>query len=251
MSESEGPGDAPPPPAKPSVTDYIGADRISFVMFLLRIYTLYAGLMATVNPYSQHFSKVLMASAAVNALRLHQRIPHISLSAQTLQNILAEDSGHYLAFSLMFMSARQSASMVLMPLIAFALMHACSYISKVFNETSAKQVSFVKNAAQYIRSKNAFLLQFIAMNEIFLMPMVVYLAFTGNGIFLPIIYYRFLLLRYASERNPYNRMCFQQLNVVALQFAAKPNCPGIVRTIIYKGQAMIQRMAPQTQVVNQ
>ena len=48
-----------------------------------------------------------MASAAVNALRLHQRIPRISLSAQTFQNILAEDSGHYLAFSLMFLSARQ------------------------------------------------------------------------------------------------------------------------------------------------
>ena len=27
--------------------------------------------------------------------------------AQTLQNILAEDSGHYLAYSLMFMSGRQ------------------------------------------------------------------------------------------------------------------------------------------------
>ena len=78
-----------------------------------------------------------MASAATNALRLHQRIPQLSLSgpgfsqqktesrfyqnfvpnfvswlknatlAQTLQNILAEDSGHYLAYSLMFMSGRQ------------------------------------------------------------------------------------------------------------------------------------------------
>ena len=31
----------------------------------------------------------------------------LSFSAQTLQNVLAEDSGHYLAFSLMFLSARQ------------------------------------------------------------------------------------------------------------------------------------------------
>lgn len=248
MTDGDAPSDAQ---TKPTLSVYVGTDRISFVMFLLRIYTLYAGFMATINPYSQHFSKVLMASAAVNALRLHQRIPHISLSAQTFQNILAEDSGHYLAFSLMFMSARQSASMVLMPLIAFGLMHACSYILKLFNETSAKQISFIKNSAQYIRSKNAFLLQFIAMNEIFLMPMVVYLAFTGNGIFLPIIYYRFLLLRYASERNPYNRMCFQQLNVVALQFAQKPSCPGFVRKIVYQGQALIQRMAPQTQTAQE
>ena len=57
--------------------------------------------------FSQLFTKVLMASAATNALRLHQRIPQLSISAQTLQNILAEDSGHYLAYSLMFMSGRQ------------------------------------------------------------------------------------------------------------------------------------------------
>ena len=117
-----------------------------------------------------------MASAAVNALRLHQRIPRISFSAQTLQNVLAEDSGHYLAFSLMFLSARQrlikmenifsldisltfSASMVIMPLIAFALMHSCSYIAKLFNETNCKQISFVQNAVNYIRSKNTSLLQ--------------------------------------------------------------------------------------------
>ena len=43
-----GGGDSPP---KPSLSEYIGLDRISFVMFLLRIYTLYAGLMATINPY--------------------------------------------------------------------------------------------------------------------------------------------------------------------------------------------------------
>lgn len=236
---------------KPSVSDFISADRISFIMFLLRLFTLYAGVMAMINPYSQHFQKVLVASAAVNALRLHQRVPRITLTAQTLQNILAEDSGHYLAFSLMFMSAKSSASMVLMPLVAFALMHSCSYLLKLFNETSVNQVSVIKNAAMYIRSKNAFLLQFIAMNEIFLMPIVVYLAFTGKGIFLPIIYYRFLLLRYSSERNPYNRMCFQQLNVAALQFCQRPSCPAFVRNIVFKGQEVIQRLAPQAQAQTQ
>ena len=56
--------------------------------------------------FSNLFSKVLMASAATNALRLHQRIPAFQLNAQTFQNILAEDSGHYLAYSLMFLTGR-------------------------------------------------------------------------------------------------------------------------------------------------
>ena len=56
--------------------------------------------------FSNLFSKVLMASAATNALRLHQRIPAFQLNAQTFQNILAEDSGHYLAYSLMILTGR-------------------------------------------------------------------------------------------------------------------------------------------------
>jgi hypothetical protein len=33
------------------ISDYIADDKISFVMYLLRIYTLYAGFMAMFNPY--------------------------------------------------------------------------------------------------------------------------------------------------------------------------------------------------------
>ena len=45
--------------------------------------------------------------------------------------------------------------------------------------------------------------KFIAMSEIFLMPIIIYFAFTGAGFFTPIFYYRFIVLRYTSERNPY------------------------------------------------
>merc|ERR1739838_81919 len=80
--------------------------------------------------------------------RLHQRIPQLSISAQTLQNILAEDSGHYLAYSLMFMSGRQHAALILIPIIAFAIMHVSNFSNKIFAETS---FSFAKGqqADQY------------------------------------------------------------------------------------------------------
>lgn len=58
-----------------------------------------------------------------------------------------------------------SASMVIMPLIAFALMHSCSYITKLFNETNCKQISFVQNAVNYIRSKNTSLLQVLFLKD--------------------------------------------------------------------------------------
>merc|ERR1739838_68969 len=240
---SEGETSAPP---RPSIIEYLKRDPITSIMFGLRIYTIFAGLMAILNPYSQLFTKVLMASAATNALRLHQRIPQLSISAQTLQNILAEDSGHYLAYSLMFMSGRQHAALILIPIIAFAIMHVSNFSNKIFAETS---FSFAKGqqAVQYVRTKNVFLLQFIAMSEIFLMPLVIYFAFTGAGLFTPLIYYRFLVLRYSSERNPYNRTCFHQMRLQADQYAANPSTPGILKTLITKAQAISYRLAPQQQ----
>ncbi|CAG5084268.1 Oidioi.mRNA.OKI2018_I69.PAR.g10597.t1.cds [Oikopleura dioica] len=231
--------------------EYIQADKVSFGMFLLRVFTIFAGIMAIVNPYSSYFRKVLLASAAANALRLHQRVPHLTLSAQTLQNILAEDSGHYLAFSIMFLGVKNPMMIIILPLMAFAVMHSCAYFTKLSTETTLPQIGLLTKAITYIRSKNQVLLQFIAMNEIFMMPITVYLAFTGNGIFLPIMYYRFLLMRYCSERNPYNRMCFNQLNMAAMQFAAGGSCPGFARNLIYKASAMINRMAPMPAAASQ
>jgi len=170
-----------------------------------------------------------MASAATNALRLHQRIPQLSISAQTLQNVLAEDSGHYLAF---------------------AIMHVSNFANKLFAETTLAFGPGQK-AVQYIRTKNVFLLQFIAMSEIFLMPLVIYFAFTGAGLFTPLIYYRFLVLRYSSERNPYNRTCFHQMRLQADQYAAAPSTPAIVKTLIGKAQAICYRLAPQQQAAQQ
>ena len=49
------------------------------------------------------FSKVLVANAAVSALRLHQRVAPVQLSMAFLRTLQAEDSAHYLFFSLIFL----------------------------------------------------------------------------------------------------------------------------------------------------
>merc|ERR1711970_1609402 len=115
--------------------------------------------------------------------------------------------------------------MVIMPLLAFSIMHSASFLIKISNETTFG-LDAIKTPIEWIKSKNVFLLQFIAMNEIFLLPITIYLAFTGNGIFLPVIYYRFMVLRYSSERNPYSRMTFYHLRIQSSNFANKPSCPG-------------------------
>lgn len=49
----------------------------------------------------------------------------------------------------------------------------------------------------------------------------------------PFLYYRFVKLRYASQRNPYNRNVFYELKLHAHQLATHPSCPTIAQRGIY------------------
>ena len=57
--------------------------------------------------------------------------------------------------------------MILMPIIAFAVMHVGAFLNKVFAETSF-QMAIAQKGVQYIRSKNVFLLQ-AGVKKVFLM----------------------------------------------------------------------------------
>jgi transmembrane protein 33 len=49
------------------------------------------------------FYKALLANAATSALRLHLRLPQVQLSQQFFSQLMAEDSCHYLFYSLIFL----------------------------------------------------------------------------------------------------------------------------------------------------
>ena len=53
--------------------------------------------------------------------------------------------------------------MILMPIIAFAIMHIGAFLNKVFAETSF-QLGIGQKGVQYVRSKNVFLLQELTLN---------------------------------------------------------------------------------------
>lgn len=72
------------------------------------------------------YNKVLLANAATSALRLHQRLPRISLTREFLAQLLVEDSCHYLFFSLTFLYV-QPMVLILFPVVLFAVLHSASY----------------------------------------------------------------------------------------------------------------------------
>lgn len=78
------------------------------------------------------FNKVLLANAAISALRLHQRVPAFSFSREFLARLFAEDSCHYMMYSLIFFSIRPTL-LVLIPVVLYSVLHASSYSLKLLD----------------------------------------------------------------------------------------------------------------------
>lgn len=57
--------------------------------------------------------RVLIAGALTSALRLHQRMPQFTLNREFLATLMAEDSAHYLLYSVLMLYTTQSVSCIL------------------------------------------------------------------------------------------------------------------------------------------
>lgn len=83
------------------------------------------------------FYKVLIANAATSALRLHQRLPKIEFTKVFLAHLLAEDSCHYLFFSLIFLYV-SPVILIIFPVVLFAVLHSASYSLTLLDVSSNK-----------------------------------------------------------------------------------------------------------------
>lgn len=50
-----------------------------------------------------YYYRVLIANAAISAFRLHQRLGGVQFTREFLAQVIAEDSCHYLFYSLIFL----------------------------------------------------------------------------------------------------------------------------------------------------
>lgn len=227
------------------------AEKKNVLLWLIRMGTvmftvLYMIPLFGVNPYNCYY-KALMSNAATSALRLHQRLQNVrfSFTREFFSQLFLEDSFHYLFYSLIFLYVYPMA-LVLLPIFLFAVLHCSSYsftlLDKLGQFDSVPSRFFAAIANQ---GKN--LLPLIAFTEIFLMPLTIFMIFSGQGnILTPYIYYRFVILRYASRRNPYSRAMFHEMRLVIQAYCNHRNCPDRVRMIVYKLIGFISRLAPDT-----
>ncbi|KAK7096755.1 transmembrane protein 33-like [Littorina saxatilis] len=244
-------GTTTPPPSSAQGTTVMGqlmANKVETLLWLTRIITIVCTIMFFLpffggNPYSL-YQRALIASAATSALRLHQRIPAVQFNMDFLRRLFTEDSCHYLFFAILFINA-YPITMAVVPVFLFALLHACSFTKLLVNTMGPNSMQFLRNMVGKLEQQQVNILRFIACNEIFLMPAVIVMVFSGKGsFFLPFVYYRFLTLRYQSRRNPYCRTLFAELRMTVEYLCGKPQCPQFLRNVCYKAIALISRLAP-------
>lgn len=202
------------------------------------------------NPYNAYY-KALMSNAATSALRLHQRIPRVTLSREFLTMLLLEDSCHYLFFSLIFLYVTP-VTLVLLPVFLFAVLHSASYSLTLLDTLGHNSWWGARLLISLVEFQSRNILRLVAFTEIFLMPYTIVLIFLGRaGLLTPLIYYHFLTLRYSSRRNPYTRNMFYELRLVLESTAGKPGTPTFLRNILLSVVAFASRLAPQQQPAQQ
>lgn len=220
--------DSTTPPARgwDSVVEHVTNHKIDFILAITRALTVLCTISYLIGfpgPSSNRFKQALLMNAATSSLRLHQRMPPPplnQLSRAYFMNLIREDSFHYLIFPLMFFTGHPIA-LALLPCALYALfnlaIYAISILDKLGNQDQLK-AKIVDLIAKYQQS----LLHTVALSEVALMPIVVIGVFTRFvGIFVPILYYRFLMLRYNSTRNAHVKLLVSQIVTLASAQASR------------------------------
>ncbi|KAG1701394.1 Transmembrane protein 33 [Nymphon striatum] len=197
--------------------------RISSMLFTIGYFFPFFG-----NPYSS-YQKALISNAATSALRLHQRVPHLQFSRQFLTSLFMEDS------------------LALLPIALFAFLHS-TYFSAALAEKFGCQNSFMMiKLRNFVTNQQVNIFRMIAMSEITLMPVCVIMIFSGQiSLMTPFIFYRFLIMRYSSQRNPYTRNTFAELRFVTEHAILNPRCPQFIGNLCRTVISFIIRLAPPT-----
>ena len=244
-TNSSPPPPRPTPSSSPSLVHLLAERKTDAILLLSRLATIVFTIMYILpisrssSESTSFYSKALIASAVTSALRLRQRLPTFEFSREFFMHIVREDSAHYLMYSLLFLSG-SPLTIVLLPIATYAILHSCSFLSQIL--TNYPRMKFYLDR---ITENHASLLRFVALNEIILMPLLILsIFFARANLLLIFMYYRFLVARYTSQRNPYTRTLFYELRQTAEHFCSRPACPPIVARLCRGTIGFINRLAP-------
>lgn len=218
----------PPQTGWNALVDYFSTHKIEFALAVTRALTVLCTLSYLIGwpgPSANRFKQALLMNAATSSLRLHQRMPPPNfnqLDWTYFMNLLKEDSFHYLAYPLIFLLfSSGSIALALLPCSLYALFHLAVYSTLMLDKIS-NQDQLKEKVSMFVARYQQSLLHTIALSEVALLPILVISFFTGVvGIVVPLLYYRFLLLRYNSSRNPHLKLLVSRIKTIAVGYTSR------------------------------
>lgn len=231
-----------------SIRNFMAARKLATSMLVLRIYVLILTVQyvffATGFNMDPFYHRVLLANAVVCCMRLHQRVPSFKLNRKNLALMMEEDSAQYLLYSIAFLTSTP-VTIVLMPLVVFALLHACSFLRQVFDVHGVNSYPFLRKIINSVAKNQTWFYRFVAGVEIVIFPTLFLMVIAGKPAYFALaIYYKLLHFRYLSKRNPYSRIMFYEMSIKLKQYASDSSCPGFVKMFIYKVISVVSKLAP-------
>ncbi|EDV20572.1 expressed hypothetical protein [Trichoplax adhaerens] len=227
--------------------EFLTQNKLQTCMWISRIVTVWSCIfyiLPITGIQLVHYRRAIMCGAITSSIRTYQRSPPFQMSREYLNQLVREDSFHYLLFCFLFM-AHMPITPVLFPVGIFALLHACTFTTTLLNLTSPGSFQMLRGLTSYVHQKQQMLMMFAASTEVILMPMVIFQLFSGGGsILLPFVYYRFLCMRYTSQRNPYSRQVFYQYRLAIEYLTSRPSCPAFLRTFGYRFINFVNKLCP-------
>ncbi|KAK0416070.1 hypothetical protein QR680_012280 [Steinernema hermaphroditum] len=248
-SSAQGSNSSTSSPRFASMMDYMKANQMDSILFLCRLVTVFFSI-CYILPFGSMsttaYTRAFAAAAATNVFRLRQRLTWFAFSREFLAYMILEDSAHYVMYCIIFITSAP-VTMALIPIAFYGVWNSAKFFVAMCNATGNGDSKMCRLVNEQVQKHTANLLGIIACAEIFVFPVFVAMIFMGKvSIFFPLIYGRFLSLRYMSRRNPYTRTAFYQLKCSVHQGVNHPSCPQLVRNIAYKGIELIERFAPAT-----
>jgi hypothetical protein len=240
---------------RPTMQEHLMANKFDAVLLLIRLYIIFATFVFMVPVFGMEYSvtcfkRVLLGNACISALRMHQRLPRVTLTKEFLQVLIMEDSFHYFVYSILFLNSNPQ-TIALAPIVVFAVLHSASYTHKLIATTGATDTiaTTVQSLTSKIVERNmqTSILTFIASMEIMVFFVAIVMIFVGRGSFLvPFFYYRFLQLRYMSRRNPYSRLVFGQLRMKVEAMARNESTPAFAKKGLTMLVSVASKLSPTT-----
>eukprot|EP01112_Ceratiomyxa_fruticulosa_P008892 TRINITY_DN2306_c0_g2_i1.p1 TRINITY_DN2306_c0_g2~~TRINITY_DN2306_c0_g2_i1.p1 ORF type:complete len:332 (-),score=61.43 TRINITY_DN2306_c0_g2_i1:55-1050(-) len=175
-----------------------------------------------------------MVTYGIVLLSTFNRFPGLSLEAWA--PIFMNENTHYFLMCLIFMNTSMPISIGLFPLTIYAFFHVLDN-TRGYIQKYPKLETYAAKAKEY----QAQALLVVAQIEIFVMLLLIFLLFTGNGSIISVfMYFQFLQYRYVS--STYSKLIWNNYGAKLDQWINHPIVPSIIRTLYFKVKGLIARV---------